>query len=1135
MSISSTAHVWAQNSTDSTVTASESNQPDDTTIVGGGNASATYPWMVSLGNGSHNCGGTLVASQWVLTARHCFVAYKGPLVPSITWATIGRYDLSNTGQGERIRIDENVIYNSNVDLAMVFLQTPSTQTPVTLGDGNASTLMGTYLGWGYVSRSGTPTTILQELKFPFVQESFCEKGSDYYCTGYSSGDKALCKGDSGGPLLVNGVQIGVVSEATKYDGECALDYNTSTKVSLRLTWIRNIIEQRCTTVYSASGTEHTANCESDTTPPTATGFNVTISSGTASLSVSGANDNQSGIKEVRYSAKWNGQWFGLGSSNQASNYQFTWNMCNSGVPNGDIEFGVEIWDNSGNVWIWSQHYQNPHDTKNYNCPSSGGPTPVPQSCTNIGVFDKTWAYFWSGSNCTGEISWFSQHDSNGPGKSRQKSAYVPDGKVLFISSDNNNEGDRGCLASSVQNLADIGWEDRIEWALLSNGPCPIPIPVTPTPDVPIQVCPKPGSINLSNPINQAVIETTGQIGTTSFGWQSTDNANRYQFQVSRYSDLSSFAYDYFTSGTAATEDFVVGTYYWRVRGQYVTNSCSEYGSWSEVRTIEIRKQADPEPTCFDKIPDTGIRIFDGRYCAGESDTLSEGTTSLARTTWNDRITSMTVANGYSALVYDDEQASNAGGARCITGWMWDFGVDTYPNTGHIIDNSITWIVGFHNNNCSGWVDNPLPDPVCYWKVPDSGVRVFTGRYCSENYKTLQVGSYVLKDTAWDDSITAITIAEGYSALIYENTSSSGGARCINGWMWDFGVDTYTNSTIYIDNTASRIDVFFSTNCDGWSPPPVQEDTCYGRVPSQGANLFTDRYCAGESWSIGAGYYYLVGSAWDNVITSITLAEGYSALILSNASDQNGGARCITWWMWDFAVDQYPNTSAVINDTISSIEISNTPDCNGWLQPLKKLTITSPLTQTFSYGTKFELFWDGLSEAAFYQIELLKDNSSAIWWEGDTTGDFDPNGDYPDAGSYSWRVRAVTADQITGPWSDWAYFELKFEGALNAPTNLKTQSAQIVYGQVIDVSWNTVPGANSYEIELTRLDNNVSSLWTAVSNQSHFMPGVSYPEKASYKWRVRAVVGGTKGPWSESANFTLVDSVSLSVYLPLINR
>lgn len=106
----------------------------------------------------------------------------------------------------------------------------------------------------------------------------------------------------------------------------------------------------------------------DNTPPSANGFTASPSGGIANLSTSGVQDNAggSGVREVRFSAKFNNKWVGIGVDSTAP-YSLAWDMCASGVPDGDVELGMEVWDNANNVWIWSQHYGNPHLTKNHNC------------------------------------------------------------------------------------------------------------------------------------------------------------------------------------------------------------------------------------------------------------------------------------------------------------------------------------------------------------------------------------------------------------------------------------------------------------------------------------------------------------------------------------------------------------------------------------------------------------------------------------------------------------------------------------------------------------------------------------------------------------------------------------------------
>lgn len=114
----------------------------------------------------------------------------------------------------------------------------------------------------------------------------------------------------------------------------------------------------------------------DNTPPSASGFTASVTNGrTAEITTSGVQDNSggSGVREVRFSAKYGGQWHGIGTDSSAP-YTLSWDMCSSGVPNGDVELGMEVWDNANNYWIWSEHYSNPHINKDSACGGSGETT-----------------------------------------------------------------------------------------------------------------------------------------------------------------------------------------------------------------------------------------------------------------------------------------------------------------------------------------------------------------------------------------------------------------------------------------------------------------------------------------------------------------------------------------------------------------------------------------------------------------------------------------------------------------------------------------------------------------------------------------------------------------------------------------
>jgi hypothetical protein len=137
----------------------------------------------------------------------------------------------------------------------------------------------------------------------------------------------------------------------------------------------------------------------DTTPPTAGWISPSdgqvISSGVVHLEAN-ASDDSSGVNRVSFTAKWNGNWYGL-TVVTSSPYQYDWDWCSSGVPDGDVELGLEAWDNAGNHYVYSEHYPNYHITKSYSCSPSCSPnsdqvalyadTNYGGSCVTLGIGD----------------------------------------------------------------------------------------------------------------------------------------------------------------------------------------------------------------------------------------------------------------------------------------------------------------------------------------------------------------------------------------------------------------------------------------------------------------------------------------------------------------------------------------------------------------------------------------------------------------------------------------------------------------------------------------------------------------------------------------------------------------------------
>uniref|UniRef100_A0A6J0SZ84 Transmembrane protease serine 12-like n=1 Tax=Pogona vitticeps TaxID=103695 RepID=A0A6J0SZ84_9SAUR len=218
-----------------------------TQVVGGHNVQlGAWPWQVSLqiyrvGSGRylHECGGSLINNNSVLTAAHCI---KKWINPEYWRAVLGLHHLYKWNSHTMYRRVKKIVIHPDFkwgsyenDIAFFqllrFVKYNEYIQPICLPDiAHLVTDMDLcYIsGWGKREKKDKFQNTLQETKVDIIPLYICNRfdwfngriSRNMICAGSASGHGDSCEGDSGGPLMCNFPNvseyylIGITSSAT---------------------------------------------------------------------------------------------------------------------------------------------------------------------------------------------------------------------------------------------------------------------------------------------------------------------------------------------------------------------------------------------------------------------------------------------------------------------------------------------------------------------------------------------------------------------------------------------------------------------------------------------------------------------------------------------------------------------------------------------------------------------------------------------------------------------------------------------------------------------------------------------------------------------------------------------------------
>lgn len=224
-----------------------------------------------------------------------------------------------------------------------------------------------------------------------------------------------------------------------------------------------------------------------------------------------------------------------------------------------------------------------------------------------------------------------------------------------------------------------------------------------------------------------------------------------------------------------------------------------------------------------------------------------------------------------------------------------------------------------------------------------------------------------------------------------------------------------------------------------------------------------------------------------------------------------------------------------------VNATNAGGTSGWSAISKFSTIVAvpaqpvlalPANNVVGQPVALSLSWNPVLSAGSYALQVSSDSTfsnAVVYSQSNLTGTTQAISGLSNNTTYYWRVDATNIAG-TGAWSSINHFST----IVATPTLATPTTGSINQPVSLLLSWNPVPSATSYQLQVASDSNFVNLIYSqgGLSAPSQTVGGLS--NSTTYYWRVNATNNGGTSPWSLKFSFaTIVPTPTTpSLALPL---